>query len=347
MSAREEFTTALRLARSAVDFLAQLRIAPTPARLTLVYTHLSGGRDDLSKEMNRLLSHDKLSAVMVDELYDQYFAPQFEQPELSEATHRVERSICEVAESISQANSSATHYGSVLQGFAGGADRQQFAGDELAEALAQVLDETWRMAEINRKLEEQLQRSAQEVSLLRHHLEALEGKANLDGLTGIANRKRFDVALREAISLAKRNDHKLCLLMVDIDHFKLFNDQYGHQMGDQVLKLVARYVTECVRDMDLVARYGGEEFSVILPMTDLDEGLSIANRTCQHVACKKVINRRNGVNLGRITLSIGVAEYQAGEPLAELVHRADEALYLAKASGRNCVMSEVELAVVA
>jgi diguanylate cyclase len=340
----DDFSETLRRTRSAVDYLARLRISPTPSRLTLVYAHLLGDKEDLSKAMNRLISHDKLSGQAVDELYDQYFGHELEETDLRDATRRLERSICEVAECVSTATSSANHYGSVLVDFTGPERKRPPARVELSEALATLLDETWRMAEINHQLEERLQRSSQEVTLLRHHLETLEGKANLDSLTGIANRKRFDVALREAIAVAKREHHKLGLLMVDIDRFKSFNDKYGHQLGDQVLRLVARYITECVRQQDVVARYGGEEFSCILPMTGLDGGRLVATNVCRHVAEKRVVNRRNGETLGQITLSIGVAEYRPAEPAAELVHRADEALYLAKASGRNCVRTEDDLA---
>jgi diguanylate cyclase len=100
---------------------------------------------------------------------------------------------------------------------------------------------------------------------------------------------------------------------------------------------------ECVKGRDTVARYGGEEFSVVLPNTRLDAAILAADALRRHVSSKKVVNRRTGATLGQITLSIGVAEFRAGEPASELVHRADEALYLAKCSGRDRVAAEDEL----
>jgi diguanylate cyclase len=214
---------------------------------------------------------------------------------------------------------------------------------ELSEAIGTVLAETRKMTEINTLLEERLQLSSREIELLREHLDLVEREASLDALTGIANRKSFDIVLRESIALAAREEQPLSLLMIDIDHFKAFNDAHGHQLGDNVLKLVARYMKECVKGRDTVARYGGEEFAVVLPHTRLDAAVQAANVIRRHVSSKNVVNRRTGATLGQITLSIGVAEFRRGEPASELVHRADEALYLAKSNGRDKVAAEDEL----
>jgi len=114
-------------------------------------------------------------------------------------------------------------------------------------------------------------------------------------------------------------------------------------MGDQVLKLVARTLVDSVKGQDTAARYGGEEFVVVFPKTTLAHALSAAENIRVNVASKQVTNKRTGQSLGQITLSIGVAEYVLGEPLSSFIQRADEALYLAKRSGRNRVMSQTDL----
>ncbi|MDA0341690.1 MAG: GGDEF domain-containing protein, partial [Proteobacteria bacterium] len=162
-------------------------------------------------------------------------------------------------------------------------------------------------------------------------------------LTGIANRKHFDRALNEMSSAANENGQPMCMLMVDIDFFKKFNDNYGHQTGDQVLRLVAKTLEVCVRQEDLAARYGGEEFSVILPNASLAVAREIGERIRVQVGAKKIMKRSTSEDLGSITLSVGVSLLRPGEPVGDLMKRADEALYLAKGSGRDQVMTEEQL----
>jgi len=342
----EDFPTILRRARSAIDMLAQLHIPPTPARIAVAFAHQSGDTADLSIAMNRLASHDKVTAQAIDEIHDQFFGRHIDEAHLRDASRRIERTVAEVADCIDVASGSASRYGSALADFSDRAEERPHAG-EMAARVTTMLDETRQMAQANRVLEDRLQDSSREIETLRNHLERLEREANTDSLTGIANRKCFDSALRESILHAGRDGEPLCLLMVDIDYFKAFNDTHGHMLGDQVLRLVARYMKECLKDRDTAARYGGEEFGVILPRTRLDGAMPVANQIRRHVSAKKVVNRRTGISLGQVTLSIGAAQYRPGESPAELVNRADEALYLAKSGGRNRVASEAELPVVA
>ncbi len=341
MNPAEMFSEVMRWARLGLNMLEQVRIPPTPARFTVAYMHQTGQMADLSMALNRLIAHDKLSGQAVDEIYDQFFGRFIEEAELRDASQRIERTVTDVVDCIAAASDSAEHYGSVLSDFVGSSEIYNDA--DLGKAAAAVLDETRLMAAANRRLEERLQMSSRDIELLRQHLERLEREASLDALTGIANRKSFDTALRAAIVHANNESRPLTLLMVDIDHFKQFNDLHGHLLGDQVLKLVAHNMIKCIKGQDIAARYGGEEFGVILPSTDLDDGVTVADNIRRYVAAKQLVNRKTGRTLGQITLSIGAAEYRPGETAAALVNRADEALYLAKESGRNRVVSETAL----
>lgn len=344
--AGEDFGTALSQARSAVELLAQLHIAPNAARLTVAFAHQSGENQEMSRTLNRLLARDKLTATAIDELYEEYFGTLLDEAELRDASKRIGKTAADMADYIDVATDKVSRYGTVLQSFAGSTGHIDVPEEgfrmvaELSQAIGTVLDETRKMAETNSLLEERLQISSREIELLREHLDLLEREASMDALTGIANRKSFDVILRETIAEAGRERQPLALLMIDIDHFKAFNDVHGHQIGDHVLRLVAQYMYECVKGRDTVARYGGEEFAIILPHTGLETAMQTADMIRRHVSAKKVVNRRTGRTLGQITLSIGTAEYRQGEPASELVHRADEALYLAKSVGRNRVCGE-------
>ena len=131
-------------------------------------------------------------------------------------------------------------------------------------------------------------------------------------------------------------------MMTDIDHFKKFNDSFGHLTGDQVLRLVAMSVKQNVKGQDIAARYGGEEFAVILPNTVLRSAITVADHIRRAVMTKELMKRSTGEHLGRVTISIGVATLQQGRQRAELIERADACLYAAKRHGRNRVMCETD-----
>jgi diguanylate cyclase len=181
------------------------------------------------------------------------------------------------------------------------------------------------------------------VQTLRGRIETIRQEALTDQLTGLANRKCFDDKLTEAVREAASGAGELCLLFGDIDFFKTFNDTWGHQTGDQVLRLVSMCMSENLKGRDTAARYGGEEFTIILPQTSLINARTVADAIRVAVQAKKIVKRSTGETLGSITMSIGVASYHRGETADSLVQRADACLYAAKRSGRNRVTTQDEV----
>jgi len=158
-----------------------------------------------------------------------------------------------------------------------------------------------------------------------------------DSLTGVANRRCFDLRLVEQSKAALKEGSDLCLVLIDIDHFKRFNDTYGHRVGDQVLKVVGFQLKAAAGEKDVPARYGGEEFAMILPNCTLERARERADQLRQILAGQYLRNKSTGENFGQVTVSIGVSTYRPNEPLEDFVTRADGALYEAKHKGRNCV----------
>lgn len=156
--------------------------------------------------------------------------------------------------------------------------------------------------------------------------------AMIDGLTGLYNRRWIDEALPRFVTRYGRSGHPLSVLMIDVDHFRTFNNTYGHAIGDKVLTTVARVLRENLRPTDLVARYGGEEFLVILPDTNVEAGRQCAERVRTSVAAERLEDVDT-----RITISLGGACLKESELMASLLARADEALYASKDSGRDKV----------
>src|ERR1700761_6825031 len=188
-----------------------------------------------------------------------------------------------------------------------------------------------RAMEVRAKsLEGELQASSQQVNELRTKLADVRKESMTDPLTGISNRKAFDEALLAAVNATAREGEDVTLLLCDIDHFKLFNDTWGHQTGDQVLRLVAACLSENVKGRDTVARFGGEEFAIILRRTTLENATRLADQIRTYVQSRKLVKRSSGDILGTITVSAGVARLGAGDTPASLIQRSDACLYRAK-----------------
>jgi diguanylate cyclase len=168
-------------------------------------------------------------------------------------------------------------------------------------------------------------------------LEQVKRESLTDALTGISNRKAFDSALVQSIETAREETAPFSLLMLDIDHFKQFNDTYGHLIGDKVLRFIASILTRCIKGSDLAARYGGEEFAVILPNTPLQGAASVSEQIRKSISAGELKDKESGKRYGRITASIGIAEFHPEEAVNGLIERADQALYSAKKKGRNRV----------
>lgn len=164
-------------------------------------------------------------------------------------------------------------------------------------------------------------------------------KAYIDPLTGLNNRAAFDKSMEQEFELARRHNHTLSLMMMDLDRFKQINDNYGHIVGDAVLKSFADCILECMRRSDTIFRYGGEEFAILLRNTQLAGAVLLAERMRKSV--EEMEFNYNEIKLP-ISVSIGVAEIEQGDDYSKLIERADSLLYKAKNSGRNCVVSKAD-----
>jgi len=192
-------------------------------------------------------------------------------------------------------------------------------------------------------LEANFAASLQELDKIRCHLATAEERSRTDALTGLANRHALDDFLRAAQISAMESGKPLSIILIDIDHFKAFNDKFGHQFGDQVLRLIGKLLKDGLRTYDLAARFGGEELVGVLPGADVNVARNVAERIRQGIANRQVTRRSTGEVLSGVTASVGVAQFAPGETLVRLFERCDRALYAAKRAGRNRTVSELEL----
>ncbi len=164
-------------------------------------------------------------------------------------------------------------------------------------------------------------------------LDQLQELAITDDLTKLFNSRHFYNQLENEVNRYQRYKRPFSILMIDLDHFKRFNDTYGHLEGDRILRQVGRKITSCMRTMDTAYRYGGEEFTVLLPETDCEAAVTVAERI------KDAVNRETTglIDESSVTVSIGVTEYSDADSISALIKRADKAMYVAKQRGRNCI----------
>jgi diguanylate cyclase len=325
--------------RLAVKRMSQQQAALHPASYAVWYQYVAGLNPLLQAEVDGLLQNNRrLDDETIYTLYDRHIA------ELDAATalrigDSVGHLVDQVSESATQAGHEATRFGNTLERWSDTLSEPVSAGGEVASDVADILRGTRNMQNAISTLQTRLEESRRETQQLRQEVARAREEALIDGLTGLSNRKGFDLALATSLEQAAPEVPGPCLLMIDLDHFKRLNDGLGHVFGDRVLSSVGQILRANVKGKDTAARYGGEEFAVILPQTPRGGAIGLAEALRALVAASRI--RRvgdEGPLIGNITVSIGVADYIAGESATDFVNRADRALYLAKTQGRNRVI---------
>jgi diguanylate cyclase len=331
----------MAFAEIALGQIKALRQAATPRNYELWYNYATGYNQSLNEKVNEALRHSgTLTGAEIDEIYETYLSPTRLSDRIDTVGSRVMDEISQVMAMVDAAVGTASNYSESLAGVSAqipGADREGLRA--IIETLVQTTNE---MEHANQTLEQRLSASKQEINRLQENLEVVRNESLTDPLTSLANRKYFDDALAKAMADAPARHEPLSLMLADIDHFKQFNDNFGHLTGDQVLRLVATSLKQNVKGQDTAARYGGEEFAIVLPNTILRAAVTVADHIRRAVMSKELMKRSTGEHLGRVTISIGVAALHEGDTPQSLIARADSCLYAAKRSGRNRVICETD-----
>lgn len=257
---------------------------------------------------------------------------------LNALMEKLEQSLEDFGKTTRSARSAATEYNSALEAHVGELEQVSKAGVVISElaTIARV------MLERTREIENEMSRSELQTKALQRSLDDARRKAEIDHLTGLPNRRAFDGTMERELAAATQNGEALCVAFVDVDHFKKVNDLHGHEAGDRVLKAVAQTLSRISDDTCHVARHGGEEFVILLRGRTLEEAWKVLEKTREAMAERRLVNRATDVPFGRITFSGGVADVFAHASSREALKAADEALYAAKAAGRNCILKAGE-----
>ena len=330
---------AYSLARKALEVMERQKIWPTPLNFEL-WIHYVGNPDGpLGREIQRLLqAGEQITELVSEELAAQFLPKAKLNEQIRDAGDRLTEELNAVTSAVTEAQKSNAAYGRSLAK----------ANSELTDvddplSLKKMVDglssATRNAQQENARLEKQLADSTAEMTRLREHLEQVRRDATTDSLTNLANRKAFDEEAERAIDDARATGQPLTLAVLDIDHFKSFNDTWGHQTGDQVIRFVASVIGRMGAPPRFAARYGGEEFALIFPGESAEEAKDALEDIRCEINSRMLKRRSTNEDLGTISVSAGLAQYRGGENLDGLIERADAALYNAKRNGRNQVVS--------
>ena len=335
---------ALKFARTALMLMTERSIDPTPINYAVWFHYACGDKKELNVEIDELLK--KKSLHISDDVslyfYNKYIIGYIKVQEKATeaAAANTQNVLAEIMNVIEKFSGETQTYNQEIDAQVTQMS-QKITDPALKEFAGEIIKRAVSIRDSGKALGTKLEESRREVTVLKQNLEKAKTESNHDFLTGASNRKALEAKLEELTHWAKAKASNLCMLMVDIDHFKKFNDRFGHLVGDEVLRKVGRSLLDCVKGKDFVARYGGEEFAILLPDTPLAGALAVAEGIRRSVAETELLRKDTGVSIGGVTISVGVARYRPeADSIPLLISRADDALYRSKLGGRNRVTQE-------
>ncbi len=324
------------LLRAALAQMGRHDAAFNPITFAVWYEHTAGINARLNRAIDECLrTEPRLSDATMARLYRE-FVSEVDEVSMERASGDLQRLMAGMAETAARTGSQAGTFGDQLSGLTEALHGNK--PDTLATLLDQAMAGTAEMRASAAALQQQVENSRREIDRLRDDLSRARDEALIDPLSRVLNRKGFDQRVQALLDMPVTPGHAHCLVMMDIDRFKLVNDTHGHVMGDRILQAVAEVMRTTVTDPNhSVARYGGEEFAILMPQSTMDAAAAVAELIRHRVGDMKVRDRRTQHVVLTVTISGGVAAMEPGDDASNLVARADELLYAAKSGGRDRV----------
>lgn len=320
--------------RQAIPLMSAQAAAMHPISYAVWFEYVSGRNLVLRQEIDLLLKAvKKLDEKTTHELFHRHIADISEQ-DARRISEGFQKMLTQMADSAEQASLNAGQFGNALEQWTGQLETMDSAHIQDA---ASMLSLSRGMQTSVDALQDQLENSRREVEQLRAEVTKAREDALLDGLTGLTNRRGFDVAMEKLLSSTSPDQQGPSLLIADIDHFKRVNDNFGHVFGDKVIRTVAQVLKDNVKGKDTAARFGGEEFVVLLPDTPLEGARRLAESLRITIEKSRIKRSNSNEIVANITISLGVASYLRDEQSVDFIGRADAALYRSKEGGRNRV----------
>jgi diguanylate cyclase len=340
MDEKEFMNQTLTYVRLALPLMSKHNIPITPSNYAVWYKYFSFGDLELNRIIDQTLKDGGLFSKEFNETLFQKFCTEKDENELSKIKEELRQVLVLMFNQISDLTGHTDEYEQAVTNSVNKLSNLDSIND-IREVVLEIVEKTKTLGQFGKSFSQKLKEATEALEELKKDFEQVRTEATLDPLTGLANRKLLNETLATLTEEAAKEKTTLSLLLTDIDHFKRFNDEHGHLIGDEVLKFVAKKIKDLVKGGDLVARFGGEEFAVILPGTSLENARIVAENIRGFFAKTSLKTKTTSMTLGNITVSIGISALRTGESLEALIQRADQALYQAKNAGRNRIVDEL------
>ncbi len=324
--------------KKAVPLMLKHQIPTTPTNYALWYAYVGQSSPELNKQLDEVVNqYSTCPPSQGERLYQEYLSDPIEL-DVIELRQNLDAMVTDLSQSLKDTNVDANQFQSKINNNVERLNKIENEGFSIDEVLSLVKSLAGDAADIKNStlhFTEQLAHAQSEINQLKIQLKKSEHDMHYDALTGALNRRAFNKDIK---GLVEQNPQGLCLIITDIDHFKLFNDTYGHQLGDQVLKAVARRLGESCHEGSKQYRFGGEEFALLVPKSQLGRARQLAESMRRSLEKLVLKDKRKDQRVDNIRASFGVAQYQDKDSDSTLIERADKQLYEAKRLGRNRVM---------
>ena len=324
--------------KKAVPLMLKHQIPTTPTNYALWYAYVGQQNPELMTKMDSIVNeYNTCPPISAELLYREHIADPNEVNVLN-MRQNLEAMTIELSQSIKDTNHDATAFQQKVDSNFNRLNRIEEEGLSLEKVLGLVRDLVKESDDIRQSTEYftgRLDKAQEEIAALREALKQSEQDVYHDALTGALNRRAFDQDLKGVLA---QNPEGTCLILADVDHFKNFNDTYGHHLGDKVLQAVAKRLGDACRDGVKLYRYGGEEFALIVPNSHQRKARHFADAMRRSLEKISLKDRRKNQTIDKINASFGVSEWQAKDTFESLIERTDGFLYDAKRLGRNRVM---------
>lgn len=323
------------------EIFGEIEINPTPMNYVVWYHYFLGKNQALINELDQVRQTRKSFPDRLGiQLYQQFI--EADEPEASTQYDLAVRNHVETtSEKMNVLKTNISFHSDQMESFAKNLVTLDIQACDLENIAQDIISATANMQSDTSEICVDVQNSSQQVKQLQKQLDEARAVALTDDLTQIGNRKAFNSAIQKLSQEHSENDEPLCLIMTDIDHFKTFNDTYGHPVGDSVLRYFASIMRQDAQENETVCRYGGEEFAILLKNCTIEQASQRAEQIRQKIASAKLSIKSLNKPIKTITASFGVAQLNGqNDHFEDLINRADQSLYMAKESGRNKVIHE-------